>query len=61
MKNHPVRGKTKKTKKTIFFGEWGGDFEKDVFFFGFCLVKDGFALKKQNQKKHLFQHPLPIL
>ena len=31
MKNHLLPGKTKK-QKNIFFGEWGGDVEKDGFF-----------------------------
>ena len=31
MNNHLLRGKTKKTKKNIFFREWGGILKKIVF------------------------------
>ena len=69
MKNHPLRGKTKKQKAAIFLREWGGGghLEKDAFWFylvkrwfwrqtNFYHAKYGFGDKSQllSRKKMVF-------
>ena len=45
-------GETKKTTKTNFLREWGGDVEKDVFSW-FCLEKRWFFIDKPTPRKRM--------